>query len=78
MSSKNLIKNLTQFKIEKGIPIPLHRNKFPWENMQVGDSFAFDPCLVKYQGLHSAARAQGMKVATRKDADGNMRCWRIA
>lgn len=31
-----------EFKIEKNIPIPLHRGKYPFSKMIVGDSFKLD------------------------------------
>lgn len=74
--------------IDKGVPIPdrkrghgrlcKYRCKYPWRDMEVGDSFV-------YEGTHKSASAIssyptkvfGMKFSTRKEGD-KIRIWRIA
>ena len=82
------------FVIEKGIALPAAKggplgkgkNKYPWKEMEVGDSF-YTPApegrtLAKYRPTISgcaslAAKRLGMKFATRRDGDG-LRVWRVA
>lgn len=63
-------------KIEKNIPIP---GRYPFEQMEVGDSFAI-PTSIKRQTVSVAARRYGDKhnktFVTRKMPDGTIRCWR--
>lgn len=33
---------MSEIKVDKGVAIPRPRNKYPWENMRVGDSFAIE------------------------------------
>ena len=30
---------MSEFKIEKNVPLPRSRSKYPWTEMEVGDSF---------------------------------------
>ena len=78
------------FKIEKDIEIPMKRKraKYPFKEMDIGDSFLImvDPSedkeilsirIKKAQiNVISAARNLEIKVVTRQE-DGNLRCWRI-
>ena len=65
-------------KIEKNIPIP---NKYPFAEMQVGDSFKM-PETMKRTALMVAAmrysRKHGAKFITKTMADGSIRCWRVS
>jgi hypothetical protein len=74
--------NPSEFQIEKNVPIPkngLHgRNKYPWREMKVGDSFLFAKDITKataYANAHAASRA-GLKFLTRRTEKG-FRCWRV-
>jgi hypothetical protein len=62
--------------VEKNIPLPL---KFPFDKMEVGDSFAI-PSEVKRATVAVYARRygdkHGMKFITRQMPDGSIRCWR--
>lgn len=70
-------------EIEKGIPIPEHRGpgrerKYPWLEMDVGDSFVSD------EGRGSARRSAslagkryGKRFVTRKLSDVRYRVWRV-
>ena len=60
----------------KGIPLPVPRCKFPWKEMQVGDSFLL-PKGRNGNGIHTAGEAQGFKVSVRKEKD-RYRVFRIA
>jgi len=70
-------------KIEKGIPITNscgRRPKYPWAQLQVGDSFlasgASNPMNVTNSRM-LAERKYGFKFAARSTPDG-VRVWRIA
>lgn len=74
----------TDIVIEKGVPIPAvkkRRMKYPWMEMAVGDSFVFP-----YDDMHSATvnvytanrRYKPKTFKTGRDADGQIRVWRIA
>jgi hypothetical protein len=63
-------------KIEKGIPLPC---RFPFEQMEVGDSFAVPPDVHRTTVSIAAlryGRKHGAKFSTRKTPDGTIRCWR--
>lgn len=71
-----------QFKIERGIPVPSARGaliKYPWAEMEVGDSLFFPagnhPSVSAISGQW--ATRHGRKFTTRK-VDGGVRVWRIA
>lgn len=68
-------------QVDKNIPLPNAKtsgNKYPWRQMEVGDSFLVqnrehaNVCSV----AANAGKRYGMKFATRKEADG-VRVWRI-
>lgn len=65
--------------IDKKIPIPTDGRtgmmKYPWERMEVGDSF-FVPGRPRC-GLAVPKSVAGRKF-TRRKTDGGMRVWRIA
>jgi hypothetical protein len=64
-------------KIDKDFPPPF---KYPFDQMDVGDSFAV-PEAIKKNTVSIAARRYGeksnAKFAFRKFKDGTYRCWRI-
>ena len=66
-----------QVEIEKQIPVP---KKYPFHQMQVGDSFAVPPDI-RRQTVSVAAlrygRNHGMKFVVRMMPDRSYRCWRI-
>ena len=62
-------------EIEKGVPIPGKRSKYPFAQMEVGDSFI--ESVAKQVGIHSCARCFGIKISTRKMGDGTIRVWRV-
>ncbi len=70
--------------IEPGVPLPLARRfggkskKYPFDSMQVGDSFAIQkPSKYVESSIHGAAKRSGVKVAVRKIDGGGIRVWRI-
>lgn len=71
--------------VEKNFPMPeaKHGGKklYPWDTMDVGDSFAF-PRGTKATSArgqaHSAGKRYGRKFAVRVMPDGTYHCWRTA
>lgn len=85
MTDRELITAMNLPRINKDTPMiskwPF-ANKFPFENMQVGDSFAV-PEDVKRVAVSVAAKRYGDKHKMRFTVrlaveDGKLRCWRIA
>ena len=62
-------------QIDKGIPIP-NRFKYPFKDMEIGDSFYLTKEEKTYN-IHKLAKKAGIKVLTRRENDGR-RIWRIA
>jgi hypothetical protein len=71
--------------IEKNIPLP-GNHKYPWDKMNVGDSFFVPTENGKSESqhvqnvsgaAHKAAKKNGWKMTTRKVA-GGARVWRLA
>ena len=73
-----------EIKIQKNIAMPKNlgtgRPKYPWKELEVGESFLFPEGLGE-SGIHSNAQSTGKrlnrKFAIRKTPEG-YRCWRIA
>jgi hypothetical protein len=64
-------------KIEKGIPLP---RWFPFEQMEVGDSFAIPPDIRRETVAVAAlryGRKHDMKFVVRLMPDRSYRCWRL-
>lgn len=75
-------------QVEKGVPLPEFRPRgglggvkriYPWERMEVGDSFLFPDGMLA-SSAHNSARAASYRGREFKVAKvGNrFRCWRIA
>lgn len=70
---------MSDMKIEKGVPMPKNKRatKYPFAEMEVGDSFYVEP---DNGSIHAAASWYGKrnnkKFATRKEGEGR-RIWRI-
>ena len=66
-------------KIEKNIPIPEHRSKYPVADMKVGDSFLVEDFSQRGTVVTIMCRCTkehpDRKFATRQ-VDGGYRCWR--
>lgn len=69
---------MSKLPIDKNVPLP---RRFPFADMQVGDSFAVPPD-VKRPAVTVAAmrygRKHGMKFTIRLTPDRSLRCWRVA
>lgn len=65
-------------KIEKGVPIPDRRGKYPWADMDVGDSFfvATDKVENFRRNVYGKNR-NGKKFTARAEGNG-VRVWRTA
>lgn len=72
---------MSEFKIEKGVPIPTWHDKYPLRDMEVGDSFFIPLSNDKKKNtsarnvLWQCSKPLGIKIATRT-VDGGMRVWR--
>lgn len=73
---------MSEFKIEKGIPLPRRsaaNKKYDFGAMKIGDSMlcaGVEPKEVRGVA-HAAGKREGMKFATRT-VEGGVRVWRIA
>jgi hypothetical protein len=71
---------MPKIKVDKGVPLPSNITgvgKYPWEDMEVGDSFLFPPD-VKSSAAYSVSRHQkrkGRDYVVRATPQG-LRCWR--
>ena len=69
---------MSQISIDKKVPLPV---RFPFADMEVGDSFAVPP-EVNRPAINVAAmrygRKHGMTFTVRLTADRSLRCWRTA
>jgi hypothetical protein len=71
--------------IEKNVPVPsstAQRGRpavYPFKQMHVGDSFVVpkDRATALRCRVGKAAQQYGIKLVTRKQPDGSLRCWRI-
>lgn len=69
---------MSQLPIDKNVPLP---RRFPFDGMQIGDSFAV-PLDVSRPAINVAAmrygRKHGVKFTVRLMPDRSLRCWRVA
>jgi len=70
-----------KIKIEKGIPVPrASAAKYPWHDLDVGDSFLFPKSVSGDTSANNAAAASKRlapkRFSVRKTTDG-YRCWRV-
>jgi hypothetical protein len=64
-------------KVEKGVPLPA---RYPFDEMQIGDSFIVPPELSRNTVSVAAGRygdKHQMKFTVRRMDDKTLRCWRI-
>ncbi len=70
-----------EYKIEKNIPVPapMSGTKYPFKNMEIGDSFfiPFERVATTKVAGYKYAAANGVKISFRK-VEGGARVWRIA
>ncbi len=71
-------------KIDKGVPVPKLRQKYlkyPWKEMNVGDSFFIpDTTSGRKGGMMKTPRSMGMKIVMRNVTENGVkgvRVWRI-
>lgn len=79
MGTQPKLVSATEFKIEKGVPVPpsSHLNtKYPFAQMEVGDSIHATNFHAP-NAAHQWGKTNGRKFASRKEGDG-YRIWRIA
>ena len=71
---------MTEFKIERGVPIPKHRqrrSKYPWSSMKVGDSVGGLSNSATVTAYKWAAHNKAAKVMRQLQPDGTYRVWRV-
>lgn len=65
-------------KIEKSIPMPEAWNKYPFKDMDIGDSFLVEGDVVKVRNAaHAWGKVNNKKFSVKK-VEGGHRCWRIS
>lgn len=68
----------TVIVVEKGVLPPLGRRRYPFEGMELNDSFYVPD--VSYQGMWNiclrASKRLGMRFTVRRDGEG-VRVWRV-
>lgn len=80
-------KNMT-YEIESGIEIPEFKtgpkkpNKYPWQEMEVGQSFFLPDAPKEQRGYfismaYAASRRYAPKKFTQRAMDGGLRIWRV-
>jgi hypothetical protein len=72
---------MENYEIIKGIPVPA-RSKYPFAEMEIGDSFVKNCCSQQHRNLLSMTasmwgRRHGRRFRTRKEDGDNVRVWRI-
>ena len=73
-----------KYNIEKGIPLPSTYSNYPFELMEIGDSFSIGKYDIETsRNVRSAARhwtvrnKNNKKFTVRKQRDNTVRVWRI-
>jgi hypothetical protein len=70
-----------EFKIEPDVPMPqnTHKAKYPFANMNAGDSFSFDKSLLNSvrNNSQSYGKRHGSKFVCRQIGTDVWRCWRV-
>ena len=66
------------FKIERNIPVPTFRGKYPMAIMEIGDSFfvSGDKAKVAQRSASNYGRKYN-KIFTSRSMDGGIRIWRV-
>ena len=72
---------MSDFTIEKNVPIPIQKRrcKYPWHELEIGDSFFVSE--IKVISISSSANSYGTRTGkkfTIRSVDGGCRVWRIA
>jgi hypothetical protein len=69
-----------EFAIEKDVPVFRNSMKFPFGQMEVGDSFLapIDKAPRLRSAAHNYGRRHNMVFTVSKVSDTEFRCWRIA
>ena len=63
--------------VTSGVPVPRKKNaKYPWREMEVGDSFFVPNTTTAKTHLNGAARAVCIRITIR-EMDRGVRVWRI-
>lgn len=66
-----------KIKIDKGIPLPDNRNRFPWAEMEVLDSFFIEGANHRVHYTAVPNKSHKPKKFTQRKVKGGVRIWRI-
>lgn len=66
-----------EIKIDKNVPLPYQRTRYPFNEMNVGDSFLF-PAAKRNSVASVSSRVTEKKFCVRRIDDHYARCWRVA
>lgn len=80
--NKRPVETMTmEFKIEKDVAIPTGWSRYPFGDMEIGESFCFHGNEREKNSARESAyrfgRRHGRRFTFRKTSDG-YRCWRVA
>ena len=64
-------------KIDKGIPYPARKAKYPFNEMDVGDSFFIEAGFDAARSSSAVFGSRNNKKFSFRKVDGGFRCWRI-
>ena len=73
-----------EYLVEDALKIPSSRSKWPFKNMEIGQSVLVDgvSCHPKdcpgYNAAQQIARTRGMKFVGRASDNGKVRIWRVS
>lgn len=71
-----------EYEIESGIPIPPAQTrgrigpKYPWNEMEIGDSFVYPKSIKAARGVIYGAGKKSGKKFTARELNGQVRIWR--
>jgi hypothetical protein len=82
--AKDPSRTIGDFTVEASIPIPggdgARRNRYPFADMNFGDSFAFNKSMIEAvrRNAHAyAARHDGVRFVFRAIDEETYRCWKM-
>jgi len=69
---------MINLEVEKSIPLPEGKKRYPYASMDIGDSFFVDAgkLQVVCNANYRASKRLGMQFIARKEVDG-VRVWRV-
>ena len=70
---------MINLEVEKSVPLPAGKKRYPYSSMDIGDSFFVDSgkLQVVCNANYRASKRLGMQFIARKEAQG-VRVWRVS